>query len=118
MHSCKGFLCTPCATQPGFGSGCSLPTHQPKSDGVTLGIGLEKPMPVTCFSTVGRSPLRKSLVLGQSDFFTVPRKHSVTDWKGDYPLAVLWLARRLLGRRWLGKGMSGCQLRGAYDAVR
>lgn len=57
-------------------------------------------------SRVGRSPSRKALVLGHSDFVTAPTKYSVTDGKGDCPLAVLWLAGHQIRRRHLVKGIS------------
>lgn len=114
-HSCKWLLRVPYDTQQGFGSGCSLSSYQPESGGATKGIGLEESMPVTSLQLAGL-PLRKSLVLGQSDLLTAPAKDSVTDWKGECPSAVSWLARHWLGRSHLEKGMSGGGLHGVCDA--
>lgn len=84
----------------------AFPYHQPKNCGALLGVGLESCKPTAFPSRVDRSPSRKALVLGHSDFVTAPTKHSVTDGKGDCPLAVLWLAGHLIRRRHLVKGMS------------
>lgn len=88
-HSCEWFLCIPHATQQGFGSGCSLPSHQSTSDGATIGIGLEEPMPVTFFSATDRYPSRKSLLLGQSDFFYSTNKEFRDRLEGWMPLSYL-----------------------------